>query len=112
MLQTIRTAAAIVTATAALGFAASAAQAGQTDFTLYNQTDADIYYLFVSPDTSDDWGYDVLGEAILPAGGSVQVGMDGYGSHCTFDIQVEYHDGQTFEMWGVDLCTYAEVVVE
>jgi hypothetical protein len=112
MLRSIRTAAAATVAAAGFLAAAGSAQAGQQDFTIYNDSVQDIYYIFVSPDYSDNWGNDVLADAILPAGAAVDIRMDGYGSHCTFDIQVANAYGDTLEFWGVNLCTVGAVYVQ
>ena len=113
MLRSIRTAAvATVAAAGILAAAAVSAQAGQQDFTVYNDSAQDIYYIFVSPDYSEDWGNDVLADAILPAGTAFDIYMDGFGSHCFFDIQVANAYGETLEFWGVDLCSVSSVVIE
>lgn len=87
--------------------------AGAQDFVIVNESYYDIYYIFVSPDTSDTWGDDILGaESILPAGYELDVAVDGFDSHCIFDIQVVSEIGETLEFWGVDLCSVSEVVVQ
>lgn len=112
MLRSIRTAAVATVAAAGFLAAAATAQAGQQDFTVYNDSAQDIYYIFVSPDYSEDWGNDVLADAILPAGTAIDIQVDGFGSHCTFDIQVANAYGETLEFWGVDLCSVSSVYVE
>ena len=113
MFRTIRTAVtATATAAAVLAAASAGALAGQQDFTIVNASYQDIFYVFVSPDTSDSWGNDVLEDYILPSGGYADIQMDGYGNHCYFDIQVASYSGETLEFWGVDLCTVSEVVVQ
>ncbi|MEZ5670617.1 MAG: hypothetical protein R3F55_24915 [Alphaproteobacteria bacterium] len=109
MLRTIRTAA---VAAAVLASASAAALAGQQDFTVVNDSAQDIYYLFVSPQSSDNWGDDILGQSIIPAGDYVDVQMDNFGSECLFDIQVANAYGETLEFWGVDLCSVSQVVVQ
>ena len=76
------------------------------DFTILNDTGYDVHYIFISPDYSDDWEEDVLGdEEILPAGESYDVTFSGYGDHCSFDIRLVDEDGDSYTKWGVDLCS-------
>jgi hypothetical protein len=89
---------------------ASAANAGQ-DFTLHNDSGRDIHQLFISPDTSDNWGNEMLAGQILPSGGSADVELNSFGNHCVFDILVADRDGDTQEMYGVDLCYYSGVEI-
>ena len=112
MLRSIRSAFAATAAAVVMTAASLGAHAGQQDFTVVNQSGQDIYYIFVSPDYSDNWGDDVLAQNILPAGSTVDIRMDNFGSHCTFDIQVADRDGDALEFWGVDLCRVSQVVVE
>jgi len=76
------------------------------DFTILNDTGFDIYYIYISPDYSDDWEEDVLGDdEILMAGESYDVTFSGYGDHCSFDVRLEDEDGDSYTKWGVDLCS-------
>lgn len=112
MLSTIRTAFAATAAAAVVMTASSfAAQAGQTDFTIYNDSYSDIHYVFVSPDTSDNWGDDVLGHDILLAGYGADIDMTAFGNHCVFDVQIANEFGEVIEFWGVDFCSTSEIVV-
>jgi len=42
---------------------------------------------------------------VLYPGQEIEVYMDGYGSHCWFDIKVEDEAGYYQEYFGVDLCS-------
>jgi len=54
-----------------MGFAVSVAVSGQSiDIVFVNTTGATIYYLYASPPSADDWGLDLLGNTVLPDGGS------------------------------------------
>ena len=41
---------------------------------IVNNTSINIWYLYISPSSSDSWGNDQLGEDIIPAGGSFTLG--------------------------------------
>ncbi|MBI9106775.1 MAG: hypothetical protein JEZ04_08515 [Spirochaetales bacterium] len=76
------------------------------DFTILNDTGFDIYYIFLSPDYSDDWEEDVLGEdEVLLAGESYDVTFSGYGDDCSFDVRLVDEEGDSYTKWGVDLCS-------
>lgn len=56
------------------------------DVTIVNNLGTDVFYIYISPNTSSNWGSDWLGANTLPAGSSVnfEVGTPGY-----FDIKLE-----------------------
>ena len=56
--------------------AAAPVAAGQQDFTLYNETGVDIYQLYVSPASTDQWEEDVLGVDVLEDGDAVDISFD------------------------------------
>jgi hypothetical protein len=47
-----------------------AAVAQNTDLQFVNNTGATIYFLYASPTTADSWGEDLLGNTVLPDGGT------------------------------------------
>jgi hypothetical protein len=53
--------------------AASAARAGDQDFTLVNKTGVEIHSLHVAPHSSDEWGEDILGKDTLANGDSLEI---------------------------------------
>ncbi|MEM7121247.1 MAG: hypothetical protein AAF563_08240 [Pseudomonadota bacterium] len=79
--------------------------AGVQDFYVRNYGKFAVFYIFVSPDYSDDWEEDVLGSEVLMPGEELEITMHGYGNHCFFDIYVEDERGNYREYWGVDLCS-------
>jgi hypothetical protein len=88
---------------------ATPAAAGIQDFTVRNNGAVDVFYIYVSPDTTDDWEDDVLGDDTLAAGAQVDITMSGYGDHCVFDIKIEDANGGSREYYAVDLCTVTYV---
>ncbi len=111
MFKQIRNTAIAAIAASGMLATAAAAQAG-TYFEVENASGMDIYYVYVSPDFSDNWGNDLLAEAILPTGGTMQVELNSYGDHCMYDMLVIWEDGYQQDSYGIDLCQYDSIVVE
>jgi hypothetical protein len=93
----------------ALG-AAPAAFAGTQDFTLINQTGVDIYSLYISESSNDDWEEDVLGEDTLPDGDRVDISFSGR-SACLWDMMVTDDEDGNVTWEGIDLCKSSVVVL-
>ncbi len=87
----------------------SGARAGMQDFTVVNQGDNAVWYIYVSPNYSDSWLEDALGEDVLMPGMQVPVYLNGYGNHCYFDIKIEDNSGYAEEYYDVDLCSVRTV---
>ena len=88
---------------------AGAAVAGFQDFYINNNGKFAIYYIYISPDYSNEWEEDVLGSDVLMPGDSLEIEMIGYDDHCYFDILIEDSQGNQREYWDVDLCTVVDV---
>jgi len=67
-----------------------------------NSTGFDIFFLYVSPEYSDEWEEDVLEDDILADGDTITVYLYDY-STSIFDIQAEDEDGDTYTIFGVDV---------
>ena len=67
-----------------------------------NKTGYTIMYMYVSPDNSDSWEEDVLGEDVLPSGKTQRVNLTGYKSPI-FDIRLVDEDGDKYTFWNVDV---------
>ncbi len=70
-----------------------------------NNTGYTIYYLYVSPKSSDNWEEDVLGDDVLLNGSTQRVTLRGYSSPI-FDVKLEDSEGNTYTWWGVDVSEY------
>ena len=68
-----------------------------------NYSNRDIFYLYVSPESSGDWEEDVLGEDVLLAGDDISINLYGY-DECTFDIKAVYDNEETEISWDVNVC--------
>ena len=85
------------------------AHAGIQDFTVYNQGNTAVWYIYISPNYSDSWEEDVLGSDVLMPGNGVPIAMNGYGDHCYFDIRIEDSNGRSEDYYDVDLCNVSTV---
>jgi len=92
-----------------LGFTANAF-AGTQDFTLINQTGVEVWRLFVSETSNDDWEEDVLGDDTLPDGSRIDMSFAGR-SACLWDILVTDSDENELVFQGINLCEVSVVVM-
>lgn len=67
-----------------------------------NKTGYTIFYIYVSPDKSDSWEEDVLGEKVLMDGETRRINLYGYKSPI-FDIRLVDEDDDTYTFWDVDV---------
>jgi len=73
------------------------------DFTLHNDTDAAIYFVYVSPVTSDDWEEDVLEDDVLMPDETYEVTFSGYEGVQYWDLKVEDANEVVGEWENLDL---------
>ena len=92
-----------------LGFTAFA---DQGEVIVLNRTGYDIYYLYISPESSDSWGDDLLGdEEILADGSHASVAVPGLGKFCVFDLKAVDLDDDSYVKWDLDLCDAGKIVI-
>jgi len=75
------------------------------DISIRNDTGFDIWYVYISPTDSDDWGEDRLGDEVIMDGDSFTICMPGYGSKCQFDVKIVDSDGDDYVKMDVNLCS-------
>ena len=68
-----------------------------------NKTSVDIWYLYMSPQSSDSWEEDVLGEDVLLAGDDFTVDLVGY-DECIWDFKAVFADEEEVELYEVNVC--------
>lgn len=93
-----------------LAFVVPAAFAGTQDFTLVNQTGVEIYSLFLSEASNDEWEEDVLGEDVLPDGERMEITFSGRNA-CLWDLLVTDDEGGDVTWQGINLCEASVVVL-
>jgi hypothetical protein len=70
---------------------------------IVNQTGYTINYIYVSHESHDTWGDDMLGDSsVLPDGKTYRVYLTGQPSSI-FDVMVEDEDGDTYTFLGIDV---------
>ena len=80
-----------------VGLVLSGAVSAQTsDLQFVNQTGATLYYLYASPTTADSWGEDLLGNTVLPDGGTFRARLRGAGA---FDIRAIDSNDNEYIIW-------------
>src|SRR6266568_9688271 len=80
------------------------------DFELRNNSSVDLAYVYVSPSATDDWGDDILGVDVLPAGQMVNVSFKKFdGTTCNYDVKVVGTGGESGVLYKVDLCSVSFV---
>ena len=77
-------------------------------FSVTNKTGYEGMYLYVSPASSNDWGYDHLGDEFLADGETWTV--DVRGRTPMFDVQLVDVDGDSYTLWDVDVTTGGLVI--
>lgn len=85
---------------ASVGISTKVAQAG--NFKVENDGDHTIVGIWVTPDSDDYWGPELLGNDVLDPGYYAEE----YVSGCYADIRVLYDDNQVSTDWDFDTCTY------
>jgi V8-like Glu-specific endopeptidase len=71
---------------------------------IVNNTGYTVYYVYISPTSTDDWEADVLGDDVLLDGTSVSVRLE-YPLNIAnrYDIRLEDSDGDTYTKWNVTI---------
>jgi len=91
--------------------AASAARAGDQDFTLRNKTGVEIHALHISPHSAGEWGEDILGQDTLSDGASLDIKFGRHEKAGHWDLRVEDEKGNTLTWESLDLLTISEVTL-
>jgi hypothetical protein len=80
------------------------------DFELINNTGQTIQQVYVSPSKDDDWGDDILGNDVLPAGRRVNITFGRFAeAACYYDIKVITESGAEGRLDDVNLCEISTV---
>jgi hypothetical protein len=93
-----------------LVLAQSAFASDPRDFELRNNSSVDIAFVYVSASATSDWGDDILGEDVLPAGQNVNVTFRAFdGNTGNYDVKVVGTGGEEGYLYKVDLCSVSYV---
>lgn len=70
---------------------------GEQDFVLVNKTGVEIYALYITPNSANDWGDDVLGVDTLPPGEETTIVFSPQARATYWDLRVEDEDENYIE---------------
>jgi hypothetical protein len=80
-------------------------------FYIRNETGSDIYYIYVSLSSSEEWNdEDILGSMILENGETYEAYLPEI-DECFYDIKVEDEEGRVYFAWEKDLCDGAQIAI-
>ena len=92
-------------------FAASSGIAGDQDFTLVNETGVEIYSVYITPHSSNDWEDDILDVDTLPDGQSVHITFSRKERAKYWDLRIEDADGHPLEWDKLNLLEISTVTL-
>lgn len=92
-------------------FWASAAMAGNQDFTLVNATGYQIDSVYVSSSKTNDWEEDIMGKDALADGEAVEIEFSTGTRGCKFDLKAVYDDKEEAIWTGFDLCSLSKITL-
>jgi hypothetical protein len=90
-----------------LGLGAMAPASAQNRFYVVNNSGQQINEIYVSSSRVQQWGPDILGDSVLPAGN--QVWVTPTFSDCVLDVRVVYVGGREENRMGVNACSISRV---
>ncbi len=86
------------------------AYAGTQDFTLVNHTGDQVYRIYISETSNDDWEEDVLGEDVMENGGRLEISFSGRKA-CLWDIMAMDEEDNSVTFNSLNLCEVSVVVL-
>lgn len=84
---------------------------GRQDFTLVNKTGVEIYALYVSPHSSNDWGEDILGVDTMAVDDELDITFSRREKAKWWDLRVEDSEGNFIEWGKINLLEVSEVTL-
>ena len=94
--------------TAAFALSAPALPAGR-EIMIFNYGDEPIFWVAVAHARSAVWSADVLpSNDVIDVGSAATVTIP-IDRQCIYDIRAKYHDGDTADLTGVDLCRVSSI---
>jgi hypothetical protein len=91
--------------------ASNASAQGVQDFVIVNSTGVDVYYMYVSPHSSDDWGEDILGDELLLDGDVATVEFDWSERAQWWDLMIMDGDENAVVWESIDLFSVYSVTL-
>jgi hypothetical protein len=86
------------------------ARAQDVQYELINDSSYTLMEFYTSAESDPNWGPDILGANVLPAGSSGTVTIADGGTECVYDIMMVFDSGETLED-SVDICQLASYTI-
>jgi hypothetical protein len=78
---------------------------------IVNNTGYDIYFLYISPSESNEWGDDILGDAILKDGDTFKYQLsESLGRVDMYDFLAEDEDDDPYFKWEIKITNNAKII--
>ncbi|MEI8145059.1 MAG: hypothetical protein WCH83_06320 [Alphaproteobacteria bacterium] len=83
----------------------------QQNFSLVNRSGTQIDEVYVSASSRSEWGRDILGDGVLPAGQRRNITFPRGTRACNFDVKVVFTNGGNAEASNLNLCEITVITV-
>ncbi len=87
------------------------AQEALQNFTLINKTGVVIHSVFISPNDSENWEEDILGQDVLGDGEECEVKFSPLENICLWDLKISDSDGNEIMWQDIDLCKWLKITL-
>jgi hypothetical protein len=87
------------------------ADAPQRWIDVYNDSEQEIYYVYMREETTTEWGPDLLGDATIPVGETHRVDPVDSSTRCKFSLEIEFQDGTRLTSRSFNACEATEATV-
>lgn len=81
------------------------------DFTLHNATGKILKEVYVGPNSSDEWGSDVMGKDVVGDGESVHLSFHPKATAKHWDLKIVFDDGKSTVWSNFDLTTIDDITI-
>jgi hypothetical protein len=81
------------------------------DFTLHNATGKVLKEVYVGPNSSDEWGSDVMGKDVVGDGESVHLSFHPKATAKHWDLKIVFDDGKWTVWSNFDLTTIDDITI-
>ena len=84
---------------------------GSVVFEVSNMIGGDIYEMYISPNSLDTFGADILGDSILPQGGKKSVSFVPEDTYSYWDLRVLTENGNIYTWQNIKFGTFSEITL-
>lgn len=78
---------------------------------IINHATSSIYHFYASNIDSESWEEDILGDKVIPPGGSALVNIDDGTDHCLYDLKAVLRNGRYAVKRRFNVCTQSSWTV-